>query len=151
MPNFHPFPAHAAPQPWAYPRPAPMTPGQKLLALGLGAAAIWALFDLLDSSKQPQRTCAVCVRAAHDRRTCSYDGGRLNFCRSIPKSSYCECCGSPRYKIQRHHTRGRANPSDFLDVCNDCHVECCHGGHFENLAIKPQICRISGRRSLWCR
>jgi hypothetical protein len=91
----------------------------------------------------------VCGRAGHDRRTCPHDGERLKFPRAVPKSKSCRCCGSSRYDIERHHTRGRANLSDFLDVCNGCHLDCCHGGDFQNIGIKPHNCRITGRRSVW--
>lgn len=132
-----------------YSHPLPVAQGPSLLKIGLLAVAIYALIDLFDSSKEPRRVCSVCERSGHDRRTCPYDGERLNFSRAIPKSSNCQCCGVARYEIQRHHTRGRSSLSDFLDVCGDCHIVCCHDGHFQNLGKKPQTCRLSCRRSVW--
>ena len=96
--------------------------GDAVFVLGL-----WGIAELLGANTSP-RTCAVCGRQGHARRTCPHEGARVNFSRAIPKSNRCECCGSPRYGTQRHHTRGRSNPSDFLDVCLDCHIDCRHDG-----------------------
>lgn len=137
------------PQAPVYVQPPGITPGQILLGLGLGVAAAFAIIDLLSLTSESQRNCRVCGCAGHDRRTCPYEGQRLSFSRSIPKSNRCECCGSSRYGTQRHHTRGRSSLSDFLDVCLDCHLACCHGGHFQNLGSKPHTCRVTGNRSQW--
>jgi len=123
--------------------------GQVLLGLGIGIAAVYVLAVLLEPSA-PVRACGVCGQSGHDRRRCPYEAERVNFAHSIPRSGRCQCCGSSRYGTQRHHPRGRANVSDFLDVCLDCHVECCHGGHFQNLGYKPRNCRIAGNTSHWC-
>ena len=149
MASLYPLRAHGVPRAAAYSQPVPAAQGPALLEVGLAVAAIFALIDLFGSNKQPQRKCGVCERTGHDRRTCPHDGERLNFSRSILKSSRCQCCGSSRYEMQRHHTRGRASLSNFLDVCTDCHLECCHGGHFQGFARKPQTCCISGRPSVW--
>lgn len=137
---------------WVQPvPPQPQQPGVSLGEILFGSvvivAGIWGAARLLSPDTAPQRTCSVCGSARHDRRTCPYDGERVSFSRSIPKSSRCECCGSSRYGIDRHHTRGRANPSDFLDVCLDCHIECCHGGDFHHLGGKPRTCRVTGNPS----
>lgn len=121
--------------------------GEALVGAGIAVLAIWGAAQLLDAS--PQRTCGVCGREGHDRRTCPYDGQRIGFSRAVPKSRRCECCGSARYGTERHHTRGRANASDFLDVCLDCHLNCCHDGHFQNLGKKPRACRQTGNISAW--
>lgn len=123
--------------------------GEILMGAVVIGAAIWGAAALLNPDTVPQRTCGVCGRARHDRRTCPYDGERISFSGSIPKSRRCECCGSSRYGTQRHHPQGRASVADFLDVCLDCHVECCHGGHFQNLGGKPRTCRMTGNRSLY--
>jgi len=94
--------------------------------------------------------CGVCGIEGHTRVTCVYHGPRTNLKFAGPKSMRCECCGSYRYVTQRHHTRGRADDSDYLDVCIDCHVECCHLGDFYNLPKKPRVCRITGNKSWWC-
>ncbi len=65
------------------------------------------------------------------------------------KSKRCQCCGQYGYAIESHHTRGRAEDSDRLDVCVDCHLRCCHDGNWHNLPIKPRVCRIMGRKSYW--
>lgn len=93
--------------------------------------------------------CGVCGTRGHNILTCPYDGPRKNFSKSIPKSKRCECCGSYRYDTERHHSRGRADNSDFLDVCNGCHLNCCHDGDTQVLARKPRVCRYTGRESYW--
>lgn len=94
--------------------------------------------------------CGVCGTIGHNIATCSYNAKRVNFPSASRKSKRCECCGQYGYKIQRHHTRGRGNDLDYLDVCSDCHIECCHGGHYQNLPIKPRVCRVLDRKSYWC-
>jgi len=143
-------PQRAAVLPFAIPQPTDTAPLTVLLGLGMATLAIYTLVNLFDSDQKLSKTCSVCNRPGHDRRTCPYEGERLGFSRSIPKSWQCECCGSSHYEIQRHHTRGRPSRSDFLDVCCGCHVECCHGGSFQNLGSKPRTCRITGRPSYWC-
>jgi hypothetical protein len=103
-----------------------------------------------DLTSKPERVCGSCGRPGHDRRICAYDMPRVSFSRAIPKSRRCECCGLYGHRVQRHHPRGRANTRDFLDVCDACHVNCGHEGHFRNLAIKPRICRVMNRPSFWC-
>ena len=149
MGSYYQFNPHDPRRLPAYAPPQPAAQGTTLLKLGFCALAIYALVELADSDKQTQRLCGLCGGAGHDRRTCPHDGERAKFPRSIPKSRSCQCCGSSRYGIQRHHTRGRSSLSDFLDVCGDCHLECCHDGHFQNIGKKPQVCCISGRRSVW--
>ena len=127
-----------------------ISPGEFLTGAVVVGLTLWGLAELLSPDGALPRTCGACGRGGHDRRTCPYEGKRVSFDRSIPKGHQCECCGSSRYETQRHHTRGRANPSDFLDVCFDCHLTCCHGGHFQNLGVKPRVCRETGNRSVWC-
>ncbi len=133
--------------------PAPPAQGISLGELLVGAAVVAAVIcgtaELV--GVPAHRTCGECGRAGHDRRSCPHDGERISFSRAIPRSNRCDCCGSSRYGTQRHHTRGRSVISDFLDVCFDCHIECCHGGHFHNLGAKPRTCRIADNRSLWCK
>lgn len=93
--------------------------------------------------------CVVCGRAGHNIKTCVYEAKRVRVAPEIAKSKRCECCGSYRYPIQRHHTRGRGNASDFLDLCGDCHLHCGHEGNMQNLPIKPRFCRITGNNSRW--
>ena len=123
--------------------------GELLVGAGIAALAIWGAAELFGEATSPQRACGICGRQRHDRRTCPYDGARASFSRAIPKNSRCECCGSSRYGTERHHTRGRSNLSDFLDVCLDCHLDCCHDGHFQNLGKKPQICCQTANISSW--
>jgi len=59
------------------------------------------------------------------------------------------CCGQTRYEAQRHHPRGRADASDRLDLCGDCHIECGHDGHYGNPPRRPLICRVMNRPSAW--
>jgi ribosomal protein L31 len=93
--------------------------------------------------------CGVCNSQTHNVRTCPYEGKRRPVGRGIPKSNRCECCGQYGYVIHRHHTRGRADDSDYLDVCNGCHLHCCHDGNTRVLARKPRVCRFMNRDSFW--
>jgi hypothetical protein len=95
--------------------------------------------------------CGTCGAWAHNAATCPHEGVRAPFSSVTSKSRRCECCAQYGYEIQRHHTRGRGDDSDYLDVCRDCHLECCHGGDFNNLPIKPRFCRITDNTSYWCR
>lgn len=93
--------------------------------------------------------CGVCGALKHNAVTCPYNAKRIGFSSTNQKSKRCECCGQAGYSIERHHTKGRGNNSDYLDVCKDCHLECGHQGHFQNLPIKPRVCRILNRESYW--
>lgn len=94
--------------------------------------------------------CGVCSKNGHNIVSCPYVGKRTVAGRGIPKKKRCECCGQYGYPTKRHHTRGRANPDYFLDLCGDCHLHCAHNGHNQNLGIKPQVCRvIAGKPSYW--
>lgn len=125
--------------------PAKNNPWGTLFLIGAGVAFLAALSD----SEPAPRTCGVCGRSGHNRSSCSFDGPRVNFSRTIPRRRRCDCCGQTRYKTQRHHARGRSDDSDFLDVCGDCHLFCCHDGDFQNLGIKPRDCRVLNRTSFW--
>jgi hypothetical protein len=131
------------------PPPQGISFSEFLVGAGIAAFAVWCAAELFGTDASAQRRCGVCGGAGHDRRTCPYDGQRIGFSRAIPKNSHCECCGSSRYGTERHHTRGRSNPSDFLDVCLDCHLDCCHDGHFHNLGKKPRTCGQTGNSSAW--
>jgi hypothetical protein len=93
--------------------------------------------------------CGVCNSQTHNARTCPYNGKRKRVAVHIPKSKRCECCGQYGYIIERHHTRGRSDDSDALDVCRRCHLHCCHGGNWQHLPIKPRVCRFMDRDSFW--
>lgn len=93
--------------------------------------------------------CGVCGAPGHNVVTCPHDAPRVRFS-AAGKSKRCECCGQYGYDIQRHHTRGRSDDSDYLDVCYDCHLDCCHGGDFQNIGRKPRVCRMVNRTSYWC-
>ena len=94
--------------------------------------------------------CGVCGAWGHNAVTCPHEAQRANFSSSASKSRRCECCGQYGYEIKRHHTRGRGDNSDYLDVCLDCHLKCCHLGDFQTPAIKPRVCRITDKTSYWC-
>lgn len=94
--------------------------------------------------------CGVCGIEGHTRSTCVYDGPRINLNLLVQKGSVASVAGHIGTQLNGHHTRGRADYSDYLDVCIDCHVECCHDGDFYNLPRKPRVCRITGNRSWWC-
>jgi hypothetical protein len=118
-------------------------------ALLFGGLAFVGLVALTSDSEPNKRYCGACGRSGHIRSKCPYFGPRANFSRSEPKSCRCQCCGKYRYETQRHHPRGRADASDRLDVCGDCHVECGHDGHYRNVARKPYVCRTMNRPSAW--
>jgi hypothetical protein len=93
--------------------------------------------------------CRVCGKNEHNVLRCPLAGQRIRFSTSIRKSKRCECCGQYGYSIERHHTRGRSDPSDYLDVCHDCHLECGHGGNWKNAPMKPRKCWVLGGDSYW--
>lgn len=137
----------------ALPEQAPQQPWWAIpltVVLGVGLAGLFSALISDWMSGEPERACGVCRRRGHNRRSCPYDGPRESFSRAIPKSRRCECCGQYGYEIQRHHTRGRGIAWDYLDVCDACHVGCGHEGSFQNLAIKPRVCRVRNRTSFWC-
>ena len=129
------------------PQPPPSLLEAILITGGLGLLAYGLLSAL--SPDEPKRTCGACGRLGHNRTTCPHDGPRMRFSRAIPRSPQCQFCGQYRYGTSRHHPRGRADISDHLDVCLDCHKECCHEGDFRNIAIKPRICRVLDRPAWW--
>ncbi len=94
-------------------------------------------------------SCGICGKSGHNNKTCVYDAKRTRLAPEFAKNKRCECCGQYGYEIQRHHTRGRGNDSDFLDLCRDCHLHCGHGGNFHNLPIKPRVCRWTEKASYW--
>lgn len=123
------------------------------LVVGVGLVGLLCLLTSAFSEltrSQPERACSVCDQRGHDRRTCPYDGPRQRFSSALQKSRRCDCCGQYGYAIKRHHTRGRADTSDGLDMCDACHLRCGHEGDFGNLPIKPRFCRILDRSSFWC-
>jgi len=101
--------------------------------------------------KGAKMVCSVCHKLGHNSAKCPQNGPRVgwNF-QQEPKSKRCECCGQYGYEIHRHHTRDRGNNSYYLDVCFDCHLKCGHQGDFQNIPIKPQVCRVMNRSSYWC-
>jgi len=107
-------------------------------------------FDLGSETdgEKPRRPCSACGSTSHDRRNCSHTGHRLHFSWSIPRSKRCECCGQ-YYETQRHHPRGRADDSDWLDVSHSCHLNCCHKGDYNNFARKPRFCLYTGTDAYW--
>jgi hypothetical protein len=114
------------------------------LALGLLGYAAYKAFEF----GAPTRHCSVCESTSHDRRNCPYDGPRISFSSAIPMSTTCECCGQFAAK-HRHHTRGRSDDSDFLDLCDQCHLHCGHKGRFQNLPVKPRSCVFAGQAAFW--
>ena len=128
----------------------PLNPATGLL---LGSLAVLGLVGLVcaasSAENKRERRCTGCGSTGHDRRTCSHTGQRRHFSRSIPRSRRCECCGKYGYDTHRHHPRGRADNSDWLDVCNGCHLHCCHKGDFNKFATKPRLCLFSGQDSYW--
>ena len=90
--------------------------------------------------------CSYCGKEGHNVTTCPYANERVDC--GPAESATCECCGKRRDTV-RHHTRGRGSCDDYLDVCRDCHLTCCHEGNWQNLGIKPRICRITGKPSAW--
>jgi hypothetical protein len=121
--------------------------GKVIVGLGLVSLVCYTAYKAFEPATSTRR-CSVCGSVNHDRRNCPHDGRRIPFSGSIPKSRICECCGGNRGK-QRHHTRGRSDGSDFLDLCNQCHLHCGHKGNFQNLSVKPRYCVITGRTASW--
>ena len=68
--------------------------------------------------------CGVYGKYGHNGVTCPQDGERVSLHHGGPRSRRCECCGQYGYATQRHHTRGRGDDSDYLDLCTDCHLQC---------------------------
>lgn len=134
-------------------RPVPQQPAISAAALFFGGLVIaglgYAIYSALSQTDRPQRRCSVCGSTHHNRARCPHDGERVPFSPSIPKSARCECCSRYGRKIHRHHTRGRADTSDSLDVCTRCHLDCCHRGHTQNIGIKPLTCLFTGRPAHW--
>ena len=116
-----------------------------LVSLYLFGALV--VLSRLDESDAPERRCSVCGRCGHNRTRCPYDGPRASLSHMGAKSARCECCDQKGYAMQRHHTRGRADNSDYLDVCYECHLFCCHRGSFQEHASKPLVCRVLNRTS----
>jgi hypothetical protein len=156
------YPRHRFPRQWngvAWNRPLPTEQTSekppslgKVLVVATGVVGLGYLVrSVLSGLMNPerQRTCSICGRDGHDRRACPYAGPRRRFSRVTPKSRRCQCCGLYGYPTKAHHPRGRADDSDRLDVCDECHVSCGHNGHFRNFAIKPRFCRVLGRPSFW--
>lgn len=114
-----------------------------------GGLALVGLFALTSDNESKKRYCGAFGREGHNRNNCPYTGPRANLSQLAPKSCRCQCCGRSRYETQRHHPRGRADASDRLDMCGDCHIECGHDGHYQNPARKPRVCRIMNRKSAW--
>ena len=95
--------------------------------------------------------CFYCGAENHDIRNCRYAAKRKPFPKGYKYSKRCQCCGQYGYDIQLHHSRGRGDnhPDVALEMCVDCHLQCGHDGSWQNLPIKPAVCRILGRRSYW--
>lgn len=137
-----------APLPIAVSQEPPISPA----GLFFGGLAVLGVLGLMCSAgsegDRSERRCSGCGSTGHDRRTCNHTGQRRHFSRSIPRSKRCECCGQ-YYDTHRHHPRGRADDSDWLDVCNGCHLNCCHKGDFNNFATKPRLCLYTGKSAYW--
>lgn len=114
------------------------------VAIGVLGCVVYKTLD----ADTPTRHCSICDSSTHDRRNCPFDGPRVSFSKAIPMSAACECCGS-RQSRHRHHTRGRSDDSDFLDLCNRCHLHCGHKGRFRNLPVKQRYCTLTGRAASW--
>lgn len=125
----------------------PLTLGELILGGlvlgGLGYAAYKAF-----EPGRATRHCSVCDSTYHDRRSCPHDGPRISFSRSIPMAATCECCGEYP-AAQRHHTRGRSDDTDKLDVCATCHLHCGHKGHWQNFPVKPRTCVVTDAPASW--
>lgn len=128
----------------------PPVSGAALLIGGLALVGLgYAIYSALSEDSEPTRRCSGCGSSSHDRRTCGYVGEPRHFSRSIPRAKRCECCGKYGYETHRHHPRGRADDSDWLDVCNGCHLQCCHKGDYNNFATKPRFCLFTGNTAFW--
>lgn len=103
--------------------------------------------------EESKMACSYCGREGHNVTTCPHCKERAPFSASRRKSKRCQCCGQYGYDIHTHHSRGRSvnSISAALDLCTDCHLQCGHEGDNRNPPIKPQVCRITGRKSYWCR
>jgi hypothetical protein len=138
-----------APPAQIVPPEQPVSPAGFLLG---GLAVLGVVGLICAAASQPEnskRRCTGCGSTSHDRRTCNHTGKRRHFPRSIARSKRCECCGKYGYDTHRHHPRGRSDDSDWLDVCNGCHLQCCHKGNFNNFATKPRFCLFTGQDSYW--
>ncbi len=125
----------------------PVNWGETIVALGVASLVGYALYKVFEPEPEIHH-CSVCGSANHDRRNCPHDGPRIPLSGAIPKSRFCECCGRKR-GTQRHHTRGRSDDSDFLDLCNQCHLHCGHTGRFQNIPVKPRYCVLTSQTASW--
>jgi hypothetical protein len=125
----------------------PVDWGKAIVRLGLASVAAYALYKVFDPEPSTHH-CSICGSANHNRRNCPHDAPRIPLSGAIPKSRICECCGRKR-GTQRHHTRGRSDDSDFLDLCNECHMHCGHKGRFQNIPVKPRNCVLTSQMASW--
>jgi hypothetical protein len=113
----------------------------KLLVLGVGAAAVFGVCDLLFGEKKTVRCCSACGRAGHTAGNCPITGPRTRL--TVEKIGACECCGGDFSYTEAHHYAGRGVDRG-KEMCAPCHFHCGHGGHWKNRPINPRYCRFDG-------
>lgn len=91
--------------------------------------------------------CSICGKEEHNKTTCPHNGDNRT---RLPgkRSKKCQCCGRYGQDVERHHTTGVARHK-YLDLCTTCHLRCGHQGKFQNLPIKPEVCRVTGNDAFW--
>lgn len=119
-------------------------PWAEILVGGLLAYGAYKVF--IEPAPAVKR-CSACGKTTHTISNCPKVGPRAHF-RGDPLSAICECCGQYAAE-QRHHPNGRADNSDRLDLCRDCHLHCGHKGDWMGFAVKPRICVFTGGVSAW--
>ena len=94
--------------------------------------------------------CGVCGGFGHEAQQCPHKRAPIRLTAG-GKNKRCRCCGQHKSDIERHDTLGQGNDSDFLELCLECHLNCCHDGDFHNAGRKPLVCCFTGHSSYWRR
>jgi hypothetical protein len=112
----------------------------KLLVVGVGAAFVLGVGDMLFGNETAVRHCSGCGKAGHAVTNCPLTGPRTRL--TIEKIGVCECCEGDFSYTEAHHYAGRSVDRG-KEMCAPCHFHCGHGGNWDNLPINPRKCRLA--------
>jgi hypothetical protein len=87
------------------------------------------------------RRCGTCGKTGHDTRNC-YQNPAKRVRLRIKKTGRCSCCNRRTRRTEAHHYAGPADGAKGREMCGDCHLDCGHGGDWQNMAINPRYCRL---------